>query len=133
MIDSGGCFLYILRGLKGVPVEGQFVPIDFIHPVLNKAVRTISGHYILSQEKRLSYNGRLVLYLIGCAVVDASCCGPGGCTYALVPGYLKEWKYKTGRDDLFVSRVEPIRDADVQSEIRRLILKKESVQQVNFE
>jgi hypothetical protein len=65
--------------------------------------------------------------------VDTSCCGPGGCTYALVPGYLKEWKYKTGRDDLFVSRVEPIRDADVQSEIRRLILKKESVQQVNFE
>jgi hypothetical protein len=133
MIDSGGCFLYILRGLKGVPVEGQFVPIDFIHPVLNKAVRTISGHYILSQEKRLSYNGRQVLYLIGCAVVDASCCGPGGCTYAMVPGYIKEWKYKTGRDDLLVSRVEPIRDADVQSEIRRLILKKESVQQVNFE
>ena len=113
-------------------MEGQFVPIDFIHPVLNKAVRTISGHYILSQEKRLSYNGRQVLYLIGCAVVDASCCGPGGCTYALVPGYIKEWKYKTGHDDLFVSRVEPIRDAGVQSEIRRLILKKESVQQVDF-
>jgi hypothetical protein len=133
MIDSGGCFLYIPCELKGVPVEGQFVPIDFIHPVLNKAVRTISGHYILSQEKRLSYNGRQVLYLIGCAVVDASCCGPGGCTYAMVPGYIKEWKYKTGRDDLLVSRVEPIRDADVQSEIRRLILKEDSVQQVNFE
>ena len=114
-------------------MEGQSVPIDFIHPVLDKAVRTISGHYILSQEKRLSYNGRQVLYLIGCAVVDASCCGPGGCTYALVPGYIKEWKYKAGRDDLFVSRVEPIRDADVQSEIRRLIMKKEPVQQVNFD
>jgi hypothetical protein len=133
MIDSGGCFLYIPCGLKGEPVEGQSVPKDFIHPVLNKAVRTISGHYILSQEKRLSYKGRQVLYLVGCAVVDASCCGPGGCTYALVPGYIEEWKYKTGCDDLFVSRVEPIRDADVQSEIRRLIIKKESVQQVNFE
>jgi hypothetical protein len=29
--------------------------------------------------------------------------------------------------------VEPIRDADVQSELRRMIIKKESVQQVNFE
>ena len=115
-----------------MPVAVQLVPIDFIHPVLNRAVRTISGHYILSQEKRLSYSGRHVLYFIGCAVVDTSCCGPGGCSYALVPGYIEEWKYKTGRDDLFVSRVEPIRDADVQSEIRRLILKKDSVHQVNF-
>ena len=115
-----------------MPVEERIVPIDFIHPVLNKAVRTISGQYILSQEKRLSYNGRQVLYFIGCAVVDASCCGPGGCTYALVPGYVKDWKYKTGGDDLFVSRVEPIRDTDSQSEIRRMIIKKESVQQVNF-
>ena len=115
-----------------MPVEGQNVPIDFTHPVLNKAVRTISGHYILSQEKRLPYNGRQVLYFIGCAVVDASCCGPGGCTYALVPGYILEWKYKTGPDDLFLSRVEPIRDADVQLEIRQLILEQDSVQQVNF-
>ena len=106
---------------------------DFTHPVLNEEVRTISGHYILSQEKRLSYNGREVLYFIGCAVVDAACCGPGGCSYALVPGYIKDWKYKTGSDDLSVSCVEPIRDAGVQSEIRRLIMKKDPVQQVNFE
>jgi uncharacterized Fe-S cluster-containing radical SAM superfamily protein len=116
-----------------MPVAGQFAPIDFIHPVLNQAVRTISGHYILSQEKRLFYNGREVLYFIGCAVVDASCCGPGGCSYALVPGYVKDWKYKTGSDDLSVSRVEPIRDANVQSGIRQLIMKKDAVQQVNFE
>jgi hypothetical protein len=114
-------------------VEGQNAPIDYIHPVLNQAVRSISGHYIVSQEKRMSCNGREVLYLIGCAVVDTSCCGPGGCSYALVPGYVKDWKYKTGSDDLCVSRVEPIRDANVQSEIRRVIMKKEPVQQVDFE
>ena len=129
MIDNGRMFYLYFCGLKGAAVEGQDAPTDIIHPVLNKAVRTIGGRYILSQEKRLSYNGRQVLYFIGCAVVDASCCGPGGCTYALVPGYIKDWKYKSGRDGLFVSRVEPIRDADVQSEIRRLILKIDSVQQ----
>ena len=112
---------------------GQDAPIDFIHPVLNKAVRTISGHYILSREKRLPYNGREVLYLIGCAVVDSSCCGPGGCSYALVPGYIKDWKYKTDGGDLSVSRVQPIRDAGDQSQIRQMIMKVESVQQVNFE
>ena len=127
------CFIYISCRLKGMPVEGQLVPIDFIHPVLNKAVRTIGGSYILSQEKRLSDNDRQVLYFIGCAVVEASCCGPGGCTYALVPGYIKDWKYKTGDDDISVSRVEPICDEDEQSEIGKVIMKKESVQQVNFE
>ena len=113
-------------------VEGQFAPIDFIHPVLDKAVETISGHYILSQEKRLSYNGREVLYFIGCAVVDTSCCGPGGCYYALVPGYIKDWKYKTDGGDLSVSSVQPIRDKGDQSEIRWLIMQKEPVQQVDF-
>ena len=107
--------------------------MDFVHPVLDEAVRTIGGHYILSQEKRLFYEGREVLYFIGSAVVDTSCCGPGGCSYALVPGYVRDWKYKTGSDGLFVSRVEPIRDTGVQSEIRRLIMKKDSVQQVNFQ
>jgi hypothetical protein len=115
-----------------MPVEGQSAPLDFIHPVLNQAVRSISGHYILSQEKRLSYNGREVLYFIGCAVVDASCCGPGGCSYALVPGYVKQWKYRLTTGNLPVTQVEPIRNKDVQKALQRLIKKKEPVQQVNF-
>jgi len=114
-------------------VEGPSALIDFIHPVLNKAVRSISGHYILSQEKRLSYNGREVLYFIGCAVVDASCCGPGGCCYALVPGYVKQWKYRLTPNNLPVTRVEPIWNKDVQKALQRLIKKKEPVQQVDFE
>ena len=132
MIDRGRGFIYIPCGLKGMPVEGQFAPIDFIHPILNKAVRTISGHYILSQEKRLPYNGREVLYFIGCAVVDASCCGPGGCSYALVPGYVKQWKYRLTPEILPVTQVDPIWNKDVQKELRRLIKQKEPVQQVDF-
>ncbi len=107
--------------------------IDFIHPVLNAEIRTISGHYVLNRERRLAFNDRKVLYFIGCAIVDSSCCGEGGCAYALVPGFIREWKYKKSSGDLSVSRVEPIRDAGAQSEIRRLILKKDPVQQVNFE
>jgi hypothetical protein len=128
-----GYFIYIPCGLKGMPVEGQSALIDFIHPVLNKAVRSISGHYILSQEKRLSYNGREVLYLIGCAVVDASCCGPGGCTYALVPGFVKQWKYRLTAENLSVTQVDPIRKKADQQELRRVIMEKEPVQQVDFD
>ena len=105
---------------------------DFVHPVLNEEVRTISGHYILSQEKRLSYNGREVLYYLGCAMVDASCCGPGGCTYAMVPGYIEQWKYRVNSDDRWVTQVKPLRDKAEQEKLRRLIKEKEPVQQVNF-
>jgi hypothetical protein len=112
MIDNGGMFyLYSMR------VER------------NAGGRT----YILSQEKRLSYNGREVLYFIGCAVVDASCCGPGGCSYALVPGYVKQWKYRLTPENLPVTQVEPIGNKDVQKALQRLIKKKDPVQQVDFE
>ena len=106
--------------------------VDFIHPVLNKSVRTISGRYILGREDRLVYRGREVLYLIGCAVVDASCCGQGGCAYALVPGYIRQWKYRWTPDHRPVTQVEPIGDEDVQKALRHLIKEKEPVQQVEF-
>ncbi len=106
---------------------------DFIHPVLHEAVGAIGGHYVLVGENRLSVRGRDVLYLIGWAVADASCCAPGGCSYALVPGTVRNWKYRTGRGGHCVSRVVPVKDTCLQSEIRRLIVEKEHILQVNFQ
>ena len=114
-------------------MKNQSVHKEFIHPVLNAEVQTISGQYIYSAERRLEFNDQQVLYFIGCAIVDSSCCGAGGCVFALVPGYIRDWKYKKSNDNLSVSRVEPIQDANARSEIRRLILKIDPVQQVNFE
>jgi hypothetical protein len=115
-----------------MPVGGQPVLKDYIHAVLNEEIRTIGGHYILSRENRLLFNDQQVLYFIGCAVVDSSCCGTGGCAYALVPGYIRQWKYKLNAGNLSVTQVELIRDKDVRYELRLLIKAKERVQQVNF-
>ncbi|MGD9228098.1 MAG: hypothetical protein PVF26_16440 [Desulfobacterales bacterium] len=114
-------------------MEGQSVLKDYIHPVLNEEIRTISGHYVLSEEKRLPFNDRQVLYFIGCAVMDSSCCGPGGCAYALVPGYIRQWKYKLNAGNLSVTQVEPIRKQGDRQALRQLIQVKEGVRQVNFE
>ena len=114
-------------------MEGQSGLKDHIHPVLNEEIRTISGHYILTTEKRLPFNDRQVLFFIGCAVVDSSCCVKGGCAYAQVPGYVRQWKYKLNRGNLAVTQVEPIRDESEQQALRVLIKAKEGVQQVNFE
>ena len=59
--------------------------------------------------------------MVGGAIVDTSCCGVGGCAYALVPGFVVDWKYRRNEGGLAVSRVEPIRDEVIQGRVRRLI------------
>jgi hypothetical protein len=98
---------------------------------LNQEVTAIGGHYRLVKEVRLPFRGREVLYLVGHALFDTACCGLGGCAYALVPGFILEWKSKTNEDGLPVSQVEPIRDEAVQEEVRRLIEKQEMVHQAH--
>ena len=105
---------------------------DFIHPKLDQEITAIGGHYILTKETCLPFQGRKLLYLVGYAVFDTTCCGAGGCSYALVPGFILDWKSRNNADGIEVSKMEPIRDESLQDQIRRLILSKEQVQQVNF-
>ncbi len=105
---------------------------DFIHPELGQEITAIGGHYVFNNEHRLSFEGCEVLYLVGYAVVDTSCCGVGGCAYAMVPGYVRAWKYKKNETNAPVSQVEPVCDADDQVAISQLIQQKEMVQQVTF-
>jgi hypothetical protein len=99
---------------------------------LNQEVTAIGGRYALVKEVCLPFRGREVLYLVGYGVADTSCCGVGGCAYALAPGFILEWKSKVNEDGLAVSQVEPIRDEAVRKEVERLIREKEPVQQVKF-
>lgn len=105
---------------------------DFIHPDLGQEITAIGGHYVFNKEARIVHNGREVFYLVGYAVVDSSCCGAGGCAYALVPGFIKAWKYKTDINGVSISKIEPISNPLDQKAIRRIIEKKEVVQQVTF-
>ena len=105
---------------------------DFVHPDLGREVTAIGGHYVFVKEIRMPYNGRELLYLVGYAALDSTCCGIGGCAYVLVPGFLRQWKYKKNQDDRLISKMDPIRDPSVQKDIRRLIQKREMVFQVIF-
>lgn len=107
--------------------------MEYIHQDLNQEIRAIGGHYVLVKEARLPYHGREVLYLVGHAAFDTSCCGPGGCAYALVPGFVANWHSDQTEEGLFISQFEPIENADIQNDIRRLIERLEIVQQVNFQ
>ena len=106
--------------------------VEYIHQGLNQEITAIGGHYVLVKEARLPYNGREVLYLVGHAAFDTSCCGPGGCAYALVPGFVVSWQSRQTEEGLSISQLEPIENADTQNDVRQLIERLESVQQVLF-
>ena len=71
---------------------------DFVHPDLGREVTAIGGYYVFDREIRLPYNGREILYFVGYAVLDSSCCGAGGCAYVFVPGFIIQWKYQKSPD-----------------------------------
>jgi hypothetical protein len=64
--------------------------------------------------------------------VDNSCCGTGGCGFALVPGYVLLWKASRNEKGEPVTEIEPVRDEQARQTLRALIQGSEKVQQVNF-
>jgi hypothetical protein len=105
---------------------------EYVHRKLNEEVAAIGGRYALTAETRLAFGGRDVLCLLGWAAFDTTCCGAGGCSYALVPGLIVEWKTRWNEEGLAVSMVEPIVDQTIQAAVRLLIEERETVQQVTF-
>ena len=108
---------------------------EYTHMPLDEEVNAVGGHYVAVKEVRLPYRRREVLYLIGHASVDASCCGAGGCGYAKVPGFLLKWRYKENASGRPVSRVIPITDKETKRVVRRTIAREEGVREsmVSFE
>ena len=104
----------------------------FIHIELNVETVAIGGHYVFTKEVRLPFNGREVLYLAGYALFDTSCCGSGGCGYALVPGFIRNWKNKINTDGRPISGIEPVSDPAMQRQIKSLVKTIEAVPQVVF-
>ena len=105
---------------------------DFSHPELNQQITAIGGSYLFIKEERLPINGEEVLYLLGNAVFDSSCCGFGGCAYAMVPGIIRSYRYTTDEAGRPLSRVVAITDPRFQGKIKTLIRQKHLVHQVNF-
>ncbi len=61
---------------------------EFTHPELDQEVHSIAGYYIPREEHTLPYDSREVLYIVGDACIEASCCGVASWSYIQVPGFL---------------------------------------------
>jgi hypothetical protein len=93
----------------------------------------IAGYYTPQQEIRLPYKDREVLCIIGQVVLEASCCDSNtDWVYALVPGYILNWRDSVNEDGLPVSAVEPVRDTKEREEIRKVIQTEEPSVLIDF-
>ena len=106
--------------------------LEYTHLPLNEDVCCIAGYYTPLKEARLKYNDREVLYVVGQAVIDSSCCGQGSWGYILVPGYIVRWQGKKNEAGLPVSEVEPVSDRAVRDDVGRIIDETESISQIQF-
>ena len=113
-------------------MESFSVTQDFTHPQLGREVTAIGGHYVFGKEIRMPYHNREILYFVGYAVLDSTCCGVGGVAYVLVAGFIRKWKFKQAQNGCILSQIEPIGDPALQKELREAIQKKEMVYQVTF-
>jgi hypothetical protein len=87
---------------------------------------------VIEAENHVPFEGREVLVATGYMIIDNSCCGVGGCGFALVPGYVLGWKAEQNEKGEPITEVEPVREEREREALRTLILASARVQQVNF-
>jgi hypothetical protein len=114
------------------------VVVDYKHLPLFEEARAIAGGYWIVEEARLAYRGREVLVVVA-ETDDIVTCGATSCGerlppfhFVTIPGYVKAWKHKKGRDGLLVSRVEPVEDAEERDEIRRVVWERWQPDRIDF-
>jgi len=107
--------------------------LEYTHTPLGEEVRALAGSYWKTEEGRLAFRGREVLYLIGSTSEICGCCGScPSFQYIKVPGYIKNWQHRINERGLPVSMVEPIRSVEEQREIARILQEKYQLSQVEF-
>jgi len=106
--------------------------VEYVHTELDKEVTALAGYYTPLEEHRLEHNGKEVLCVTGISVIESSCCGTGGCAYAIVPGYIMNWKFKENEAGLPVSEVETVADKVARKEITSILNERECVGNIDF-
>lgn len=107
--------------------------IRFTHPQLGQEVNGRAGYYVPAEEHTLLYGGREVLYILGCACIDNSCCSaPKNWGYVLVPGFLVRRHVSSDESGMPVSEVEPVGNEADRAGIRQSLLEKHPGTQIDF-
>jgi hypothetical protein len=107
--------------------RSRYVPED-----LGNEVAAPSGYYQPLEESFLDYDGKRVLYILGTACIEASCCGIGNWAYLRVEGYVVEGDSSLGEDNGRYDEIETIEDDNEKTAISRLLLEKHPGARLEF-
>jgi hypothetical protein len=106
---------------------------------LGTEVQAPWGYYQALEEGHIAYSGRQVVYTLGSACIEASCCGRGSWSYARVEGYLAGGASAPtpgeSPDGAPVSgslEVDTVEDAEERAAIAQLLLEKHPGVRVEF-
>jgi hypothetical protein len=105
--------------------------MEFRLPSMGEEVEAIGGRYLFVRRGVLRYASRRVLYLVGCAVADRSCCGCAGCSFALVAGFMCGAGNAPGPGGRAARVVECIPE-EMHVDMARILMSVEPVGQVQF-
>ncbi|MCA9519436.1 MAG: hypothetical protein KC609_00620 [Myxococcales bacterium] len=104
----------------------------YAHEPLNEPVEAVAGHYTIQKELTIALDDELALVAVGFMLVDTSCCGAGGCGFAVVPGFLRRPRFGRDAEGRELSEVEPVADPESRRRIEERLRASELVQQVRF-
>ena len=93
----------------------------------------INGGYELGGIQRITIEGHEILYRVGSALLDNSCCGNFGCAYGLVIGEEKSViPAQAGIQGLSSLVREITNDEPLAEAIRNVLMQRESLGVLNF-
>ena len=104
----------------------------YSHQTLGEEYTGLAGYYSPRREVRVEVDGRELLYIVGWAVIESSCCGTGSWEYILVPGYLVKWHDGVSQTGLPTSTVEPVDTAEARVKITELVKAREHTNCITF-
>lgn len=92
------------------------------------------GYYQPLEEDSLEYAGRQVLYTLGSACIEVSCCGNGSWNYARVEGYMPDSAEASPGDGSVAVTLEldPVEGPDHRAAIAQSIQQKHPGVRVEF-
>lgn len=99
---------------------------------LGREVAAPAGHYTPLEEHFVNHRGGLVLYVLGRACVESSCCGVGDWEYVRVEGRVERnglSSYGKAKQELEVGTID---SEDERKEIVRLLLAEHPGARVEF-
>ena len=109
--------------------------VQYTHDELGTEVEAPWGYYQPLEEGSVEHAGRKVLYTLGSACIEVSCCGQGSWQYARVEGYVLDGDSTSsagGGLDTTSVELETVEGSEQRAAVAKLIQDKHPGVRVEF-